>query len=128
MLKKTKTRELIKNLLKNSSSPLSAQDIFNLLKDQNITLSSIYRTLDTFYKNNIVSKESSHDNTIVYSISGDNHKHYLECKICHKTIDLGFCPYHKVNEQIFKKHKFLVNEHNVIIYGICDNCNTTTTK
>ena len=54
MLKKTKTRELVKDLLSQSHEPLSASDIYNKLQSENITLSSIYRTLDTFYNHNIL--------------------------------------------------------------------------
>lgn len=124
MLKKTRTREIIKELLNNSKAPLSAYDIFNLLKDKDITLSSIYRTLDTFYKNNIVTKETSSTGTSQYCVIKENHTHYLECKICHKIIELDYCPYHKVNELITKKHSFVVDEHNVVIMGLCKNCNT----
>lgn len=124
MLKKTKTRELIKTLLENSSQPLTAYDIFDNLKEENITLSSIYRTLDTFYQNNLISKETTPDGVSIYSLIKDVHSHYLECKKCHNKITLDFCPYHKANEKIKSKTDFIVDEHNVIIYGICKNCNT----
>jgi len=55
-MKKTKTRESILNLLRNTSSPMSANDIFKALKSKDITLSSVYRTLDTFYKENMLIK------------------------------------------------------------------------
>ena len=122
MLKKTKTREKIKNLLSQTSTPMSAYNIFDQLKDDDITLSSIYRTLDTFYKNNLISKEISHDGVNVYSIIKENHKHYLECKHCHKITPLEYCPYHKINTQIHSKTGFLVDEHNVVIYGTCKDC------
>lgn len=122
MLKNTKTRECIKKLLEVSNSPLSAYDIFNSLKDQGVTLSSIYRTLDTFYRNNIVSKEITTDGVSLYSILKEEHSHFLECKNCHSVIELNYCPYHKVNAQIKAKHHFEVDEHNVVIYGLCAQC------
>lgn len=122
MLKNTKTRQQIKALLENSHNPLSAYDIFEKLKNNNITLSSIYRTMDTFYKHNIVNKETTSDGLSRYSILKENHTHVLECKNCHTKIELDFCPYHRVNSQIKSKHHFLVDEHNVVIYGLCKNC------
>lgn len=124
MLKNTKTRELIKALLDSSNSPLSAYDIFDALKSQGVTLSSIYRTLDTFYKNSIISKEITTDGVSLYSIPKEEHSHFLECKNCHKVIELNYCPYHKVNAQIKAKHHFVVDEHNVVIYGLCPDCYT----
>lgn len=126
MLKNTKTRELIKELLNSSHSPLSASEIFDKLKGQGITLSSIYRTLDTFYKNNIISKEITTDGVSLYSILKEEHSHFLECKNCHSVIELNYCPYHKVNAQIKAKHHFLVDEHNVVIYGLCSKCSTNS--
>jgi len=122
MLKNTKTRTMVRELLNKSQTPLSASDIFDILKDKNITLSSIYRTLDTFYQHKIISKETTHENISVYSIIKENHKHYLKCKKCQKTITLDYCPYHKTNESIRKNHFFVVDEHNVVIYGICKDC------
>ena len=122
MLKKTKTRELVKNLLESSKEPLSANEIFATLKDENITLSSVYRTLDTFYKNNLISKTQSTDGSNKYSIVADNHKHFLECRKCHKSTTID-CPYDKVNAKIKNTNDFVVDEHNLIIYGICKDCN-----
>ena len=122
MLKNTKTRENVKSVLTNATTPLSAYNIFEMLKEKNITLSSIYRTLDAFYKHNIISKETSHDGVSTYSIIRENHKHYLECKKCHNITTLDYCPYHKTNEQIKIKTGFVVDEHNVVIYGLCSKC------
>lgn len=125
MLKNTKTREQITQLLENSNTPLSANEIFEKLKDNKITLSSIYRTLDTFYKHNIITKETTTDGVSVYSILKENHSHFLECKNCHAKIKLDYCPYHKINAQIKSKHHFIVDEHNVVIYGLCNNCQSS---
>lgn len=122
MLKKTKTRESVLTIFENSTTPLSAYDIYENLKNDNITLSSIYRTLDTFSKENIIIKDTNNKGTAIYALNKDDHCHYLECKSCHKKIKLDYCPYHKVNEQIKKKSNFFVDEQNVVIYGTCESC------
>jgi len=121
-MKKTKTRESILNLLRNTSSPMSANDIFKALKSKDITLSSVYRTLDTFYKENMLIKDLDQNGTAIYTIHKDNHHHYLQCKECNKKIDLDFCPYHKINTEINKQFGFIVDEKNLVIYGICNDC------
>lgn len=123
MLKKTKTRELVKNILEKESKPLSAYDIYEQLKDQNITLSSIYRTLDTFHNNKIITKDISNDKVSKYTLNKKEHKHFLECKECHSSTPLDFCPYHNANKKIKNETNFTVDEHNLIILGICENCN-----
>lgn len=121
MLKKTKTRENVIAVLEKATTPLSAYDIFEELQGDNITLSSIYRTLGTFYDKKMVIKDNI-NSTAVYTLLKDNHYHFLECNICHKKIRLDYCPYHKVNEQIYKKLNFKVDEHNVVLYGTCKDC------
>ena len=121
MLKNTKSRECIKNYLLSAHEPVSAQDIFDALKDSNITLSSIYRTLDAFHAHNIVIKDMS-TGLAKYSIKKDSHTHFLECKHCHKSTAIDYCPYHTANKKIKSISNFEVDEHNIIIYGTCKDC------
>lgn len=123
MLKKTKTRKCILELLKNSKLPLTANDINDKLKDKNITLSSIYRTLETFTNEDIIVKDVLSNGTAIYTLKNDEHNHYLECKNCHKKVKLPYCPYDKINDEINEKFNFEVDERNVVIYGKCKDCN-----
>ena len=122
MLKNTKTRSNVLNILQHAKEPLSPSAIFEQLKDKKITLSSIYRTLETFTKEGLIIKDMDQKGTAMYAIFKENHCHYLECKKCHQKIELQFCPYHKINSQINKKYNFQVDEHNMVIYGICEKC------
>ena len=122
-MKNTKTRNKVMEILSISPTPLSASDIYDKLSKDNITLSSIYRTLDKFTEEKIVIKDSNSFGTAIYTLHKDNHNHFLECKKCHKQIILDYCPYHKVNEKIKKTSNFTVDEHGVVIYGTCEDCN-----
>jgi len=122
-MKNTKTRNKVMEVLSTSNSPLTAGDIFDVLDKDNITLSSIYRTLDKFTEEKIVIKDSNSSGTAIYTLHKDEHNHFLECKKCHKQIILDYCPYHKANEKIKKTSNFTVDEHGVVIYGTCKDCN-----
>ena len=122
-LKRTKSRSEILELLKKQSAPITANEIFEKLMNKKITLSTIYRTLETFSKNGTIKKEIQKSGTAVYFLSPDEHCHILECKNCHNTIKLAYCPYDKANIKIKKETNFLVDEENVVIYGLCKNCN-----
>lgn len=128
MLKKTKTRELVRTILESATKPLSAYDIFEELKSQDITLSSIYRTLETFHNNNLIIKEISNDKVSKYSLNKKEHQHFLECRECHSSTPLDFCPYHNANKKIKNETNFTVDEHNLIIFGLCKDCTTKTSK
>ncbi len=122
-LKSTKSRNEILKLLKAQSLPITANDIFEKLMHKKITLSTVYRTLEAFSKNGIVKKEIMKNGTAVYFLVPQEHLHILECKKCHNTIKLKYCPYDKANSKIKKETNFQVDEENVVIYGLCQNCN-----
>ena len=122
-LKSTKSRTEILTLLKKQKSPITANEIFDKLRNKKITLSTIYRTLETFSKNGILKKEIPQSGTAVYFLAPEEHCHILECKKCHNTIKLAYCPYDKANVKIKKDTNFQVDEENVVIYGLCKECN-----
>lgn len=122
MLKNTKTRIGVKKVLTEYNTPLTPNEIFEKLKDEGITLSSIYRTLEAFTNENIVIKASDQKGTAIYTLNREDHCHYLECKNCHSKIKLDYCPYHLINHQLSKKFDFDIDENNVVIYGLCKNC------
>jgi len=126
-LRKTKTREEILLLFESINTPLTANKIYSYLKCKNITLSSIYRTLDTFTINNILIKNTDSNGVAIYTLKQEKHSHYLECKNCHTKVELGYCPYHNINDKINDEFNFQVDEHNVVIYGTCKDCSKKNT-
>ena len=121
-LKYTKAREKILRLLESSTDPLSAFDMFYLLDDKTINLSTIYRTLQTFEEKGMIIKDVRVDHKCVYTIKKAHHNHILICTKCNKKIYLNTCPFHEVYENIYDETGFLVNDHNMELYGICKEC------
>lgn len=122
-MKNTKSRKAILELLQKCPAPLSADSIFAALKDQGITLSTVYRSLQTFEAEGLVKKElSPHSKEALYSVKEEEHGHTLECVRCHKKIPLDYCPFEEVNEEIKKKTGFTLEEENSILYGVCAEC------
>lgn len=122
-MKKTKTREEVKRLFVEKDIPLTASKIYEFLKDDNVTLSTIYRTLATFEKEGIIKKElSSFNKEAIYTLKEIEHGHILECIRCHKRIYLDYCPFHEANEKIEQKTGFTLEDENHILYGLCSDC------
>ncbi len=121
-LKSTKSREQILKILESSDSPLTADQIYNLLCDKDINLSTVYRTLTSFTDESIIHKEIDNDGKALYMIIKQEHKHVLVCIKCGKHIYLKDCPYKEANMKILKENNFLVENHNIEIYGLCEKC------
>lgn len=123
-LKRTKTRESVLSVLRNSYSPLSALEIFLEIENrgESIWLSTVYRALDAFIEKEIVSKISILNNEItLYDLKGSGHKHYAICIRCHKIIAMQNCPMEDFKPK-FKEDDLKVLDHKVEIYGYCKDC------
>lgn len=122
-MRNTKARNLILDVLNKTNAPLNAEEIYELIKDNGIDLSTVYRTLKVFVLNGIVQKDFSNDGKACYVIHKEEHMHILECVKCHEKILLNECPFHEINKKILKTTGFVVNDQNVILYGVCKKCN-----
>ena len=125
-MKKTKTRNIIEETLKKADKPLTAYELFDIHKEENLTLSTIYRTLQTFEKEGIVQKEVSpfKNEAIYYYKNHEEHEHghVLECIKCHKQIQINYCPFEEANEKIEKNTGFSLEDENHVLYGVCKDC------
>lgn len=117
--KMTKPRKLILDTLKNESKPVNAEMIFQKV-NKSINLSTIYRNLELFLFQNIVSR-SFLDNVAYYYINKTDHKHFMICLNCHDMLEIP-CN-HFENKNLLGNHKdFQIVSHELTIYGYCSNC------
>ncbi|MBN2739210.1 MAG: transcriptional repressor [Spirochaetales bacterium] len=132
----TVSREAILEVLSNSNTHLSAEDIYLAVHSGNpaIGLTTIYRTLELLEHTGIVSKfEFGHGRAkyeLAEEFSNKKHHHHLICKKCRKVIDYeDFITEEK--EYITKaeiglqnKYGFDIDNHIIHFYGICPECKT----
>lgn len=121
----TKQKQLILDILKKSTKPLSINDIYHQITTDlpTIAKSTIYRNIDALIKQNQVDKYFLNDNELFYQIkaSQHDHKHYVICEECKKVFDLPLCPIHEI-EDAMKEEGFAISEHYIQISGTCKNC------
>lgn len=123
-IKKTKQRECVLSLLEHAALPLSAMDIYKRLENEgsDVWLSTIYRILELFVKENIVTKTTIMDNDMaLYELNRNQHKHYAVCMNCHKVVELVNCPLETFHPKLADKD-FHVLGHKLEIYGYCKEC------
>lgn len=123
-LKKTKPREMIIDVLTESDHPLTAAEIHARLdqNEQQVWLSTVYRTLELFVKKGIVTKTNVMSNeTAVYEWNRLKHTHYAVCISCHKIIPMENCPMEAFTPQVADPG-FQILGHNIEVFGICADC------
>lgn len=125
-IKSTKQRVAVIEELYTSPTPLSADDIFMSLKDkgsENLSLSTVYRILDTFVKKEVVVKSALMDGgKALYEIITDTHRHNLICLKCHKIMPISGCPLKDFEKTLEDTTGFKISGHKMEVYGICPEC------
>lgn len=120
----THGRVLILKIIESSTKGLTAEQIYEMCKDknENLNLSTVYRSVELFEEKGIVKKKSI-DGVAIYLLIKESHKHMhiLKCDRCEKSVEIR-CPMEEVEEAIKVQVGFSLTEHKLELKGICDEC------
>jgi Fe2+ or Zn2+ uptake regulation protein len=124
-IKITKARMSILDILSKADDAVNVELIFNECKRKNINidLSTVYRSLELFENKGIIRKFDLGQGKYSYTIKKENHKHILECRFCHREVEID-CPMQQIKEIIKNKtgFTFLDEEPDLKLEGICKQC------
>ena len=121
-LKATRQRVAVLSVLIDALLPLTINQIRTKL-DIDMDLSTLYRTLDTFFEKDLISKTVPLEpSQIVYELKRDGHKHYLICVKCHEMKIVKGCPIHDYEHEVESKTGYIIQRHQLELYGICPSC------
>ncbi len=130
----TAGREIVLNILHDTSEHLSASDIYLKAHEINpeIGLTTIYRTLELLEQMGLVQKFGFGDGHARYELlnnpGGKGHHHHIICMKCRKIIDytefiedeIEFVE--KTQKKLAKRYNFNITDHAISFYGTCENC------
>lgn len=118
-MKLTAKRQMVYDILKTAKKPQSADDIYMILKDT-MNLSTVYRTLEKFHQDALVSRNYL-DNTAYYYLNEAEHHHFMVCDVCHKKYAFD-CHVDGLIDEVRQKYGFEVLHHDLNLYGTCQSC------
>lgn len=124
---KTKQRDVIlKFFEKNHDKNFTVTEIFENVKNENISLSAIYRNLAELEKAGKVRKLSKNGSTSAYyqfigceKCSGHVH---LSCIDCGKTVHLSSADSNFISSNVLKNSHFDPDASGAVIFGMCSAC------
>lgn len=119
-MRQTKNRKIILDILSQSSELMSAEMIFNKIKDEPINLSTVYRTLEVFLQEELISRTMI-DHTAYYYLNDGSHHHYMICLSCHKKFEMD-CHLDQMMHEVALTNQFQITRHDVTAYGYCNSC------
>jgi len=114
-------------LFEHMDGHLSTEEIYEAVKKTypEIGISTVYRTLLLLVRIGLVSKLDLDDGFNRYELvkqNEDHRHHHLICNQCGMIQEVQEDLLNALEEQILLKNKFLVNDHRVKFYGLCENC------
>lgn len=126
-MRNTRQKELILIELMHSSH-LTAEELYQNLKEEKVGLATIYRSLKVFVKLGIV-KEIPMDGINYYELkiySGKPLHIHFKCSRCNVVIDIDDTDinleYIKLNQKVEQKSGLEVKDVNITLVGLCKKC------
>ena len=120
-LKSTKSREAVLMTVYNAKKPITAEQIFEILKSENnkVDLATIYRTLETFKSRRVIKKIDLKKDSFYYEMN-DTHHHHILCNNCGEIEEIELCG---VDQILPHSEKFaVISDHSMEFFGICNLC------
>ncbi len=124
-LKNSIQKDYILKTLYFSAEHLTAEEISNKIKqDYNVSIgiATVYRAMKFFSDLKLVNQLDIGDGIVRYELNISDHHDHLICTSCGKIIEFAddFIELNQI--KIAEKNNFVLKEHVMTIYGLCDNC------
>lgn len=119
-------REYLLKILFKSETHLGAEALLEeIKKEYNVTIgiATVYRILSLLEELNIVKAISIEGNeSKVYELNLVTHHDHMVCTKCQKLIEFYDEELEKLQEKVASKNNFQIKNHNMLLYGICKEC------
>ncbi len=124
-LKATHQRNLILETFLKTEKHLTHEELYEIVKkkDKSIGQTTVYRTLKLLVESDIAREVDFGDRIVRYEHKCCHiHHDHLICMHCKKTIEIVDSQIEELQESIAAKYGFVLVDHNMSLYGICNDC------
>jgi Fur family ferric uptake transcriptional regulator len=124
-LRMTYQREVILDVFLKTKTHVSPEDLYNLVKkrDASIGQATVYRTLKLLSEAGLASEVEFGDGVMRYEHKyGQGHHDHLVCEVCGKKVEVFDPLIEELQEKLAKRHGFVLTNHKMYLYGICNKC------
>ncbi len=130
-LRMTYQRKTILDVFLKTKTHVSPEDLYNLVKkkDSSIGQATVYRTLKLLSEAGLASEVDFGDGVMRYEHKyGQSHHDHLVCEVCGKKVEVFDPLIEELQEKLAKKHGFVLTNHKMYLYGICNKCKRSQKK
>ena|SRR3989344_2425560 len=122
-LRNTPAKSSISDFLSKTKTPVSAEEIISFLRSKQLgtNKTTVYRIISSLYENGLIDRIELGEGKFRYEAKKEDHHHFI-CEHCGLIEDISDCDVPEFENEIQKKHKFLVKRHSLEFFGLCKNC------
>lgn len=122
MTRTTRQRTLIREILQRAPGPLSPAEILEQahVQQPRLGIATVYRTLKLLQEDQEITDVLLPGEPARYEPARKAHHHHFSCQSCHRVLELEGCA---LNATRMAPPGSRVLAHDVILYGICADCN-----
>lgn len=123
MQRQTPQRRAVLSAVSAAQSPLTAEQIFSLAAQAfpRLALTTVYRSLEAYVDAGLVRRSIYDDGISRYEIAAE-HRHFLTCTVCKRSVPLSVCPFEQLEEQLVRETGFQISGHKMEFFGLCPSC------
>ena len=124
-LKKTLPRLKVLGILEEAADQhFTAEEVYKSLlsSGEEIGLATVYRVLTQFEDAQLVIRHNFEGGRSVFELNDGKHHDHLVCVKCDKVIEFFNPEIESLQSKVAKQHNFTLQEHSLVMYGLCDDC------
>ena len=124
-LKNSIQKDYILKILYFSKEHLTADEISNKIKQNynvSIGIATVYRAMKFFHDTKLVNQLDIGDGVVRYELNIAEHHDHLICTSCGIIIEFSDNLIELKQMKIAEKNNFVLKEHVMTIYGVCETC------
>lgn len=118
-------KDYILKMLYFSQEHLSAEQIVAHIKSEynmDVGIATVYRTMKFFEDMKIINSLDVGDGAKRYELNLALHHDHMICTNCHHIIEFTDDLIEEQQEKVAKTNNFLLKDHVMTIYGLCESC------
>lgn len=121
MKRNTSQRAAIKQVFQYHSRPLGVDEILRSGRElvETLNLATVYRNLKLLVEDGWLETVYHPFLGVLYERAGKGHHHHFHCQTCNRVFELPGCA---LNEQKAVPKGFIVEAHEIFLFGICPSC------
>ena len=121
MIRKTRQRTAIADVIKAAGRPLTPQEMLNGARDDlpSLGIATVYRTVNALLGEGLIRAVNIPGQAARYELADLAHHHHFFCKACERVFDIEGCV---LRSELKLPEGFKVEGHEITLVGICPSC------